>query len=71
VNHAVELNKVIIRDANLPPAVNSFSEEFAGCAVASLIDFFFGYNQIEFDIKSRDITAFMTPIELLRQTTLP
>ena len=70
VNYAVELNKVTIRDANLFPAVNSFSEEFAGYAVISLIDFFSGYDQIELDVKSRDMTAFMIPIGLLRQTTL-
>jgi hypothetical protein len=44
VNHAVEFNKVTIRDANLPPAVNFFSEEFAGYTVISLINFFFGYD---------------------------
>ena len=44
VNYAVKLNKVTIRDANLFPAVNSFSEEFAGYAVTFLINFFFGYD---------------------------
>lgn len=40
VNAAMSINKVTIWDANLPPAVDEFSEEFAGMAVASLIDFF-------------------------------
>jgi hypothetical protein len=44
VNHAVKFNKITIRDANLFPAVNSFSEEFAGYTVVSLIDFFSGYD---------------------------
>ena len=44
VNYAVELNRVIIKNANLLPAVNSFSKEFAGFAVISLINFFFGYD---------------------------
>ena len=39
------LNAVTWRDANLSPFVNEFSEEFAGCHIASLIDFYFGYNQ--------------------------
>jgi hypothetical protein len=69
VNHAVKLNRMIIRDANLLPAVDSFSEEFADCAIISLINFFFDYDQIEFDVKSRDITAFMIPIGFFRQTT--
>ena len=36
----------------------------------SLIDFFSRYNQIELDIRSRDLTAFQTPLGLLGQTTL-
>jgi hypothetical protein len=36
-----------------------------------LIDFFSGYDQIEFDSRCRDLTAFMTPLGLLRQTNLP
>jgi hypothetical protein len=68
VNHTVEFNKMIIRDANLLSAVNSFSEEFAGCIVVFLIDFFFDYDQIEFDIKSKDMTAFMISIKFFRQT---
>jgi hypothetical protein len=70
VNHAVKLNKMTIRDTNLPPAVDSFSEEFSGYTVISLINFFSGYDQIKLDIKSRNITAFITPIRFLRQTTL-
>jgi hypothetical protein len=39
--------------------------------MASLIDFFSGYDQVELDAKSRDLTGFQTPIGLLRMTTLP
>lgn len=39
VNVAVELNRVTVRDANLPPSADEFSEEFAGCAISSLIGF--------------------------------
>ncbi len=42
VNFAVELNRVTIRDANLPSSADEFSEEFAGCTISSLIDFFSG-----------------------------
>jgi hypothetical protein len=31
INAAIEINKRSIRDANLPPSVDEFSEEFAGC----------------------------------------
>ena len=71
VNAAMNINQVTIRDANMPPAVDEFAEEFAGMTITSLIDFFSGYDQIALDEKSRDLTAFMTPLGLLRQTTLP
>ena len=70
VNVVVELNRVTIKDANLPPSVDKFSEKFAGCAISSLIDFFSGYDQVELDEESRDLTAFMTPLGLMQMTTL-
>jgi len=71
VNAAMEINKHTVQDANLPLSVNEFSEEFASCQIASMIDFFSGYDQIELDAKSKDLTGFQTPIGLLRMTTLP
>ena len=71
VNAAMNMNGVTIRDANLPPNVEEFSEEFAGMLVASLIDFFSGYDQVTLAEKCRDLTAFMTPLGLLRMTRLP
>ncbi len=71
VNVAVELNRIIVRDANLPSSADEFSEEFAGCAISSLIDFFSGYDQVELDEESRDLTAFMALLGLGRMTTLP
>ena len=37
----------------------------------SLLDFFSGYDQVSLDVRSRDITAFSTPLGLVRQCTLP
>jgi hypothetical protein len=37
----------------------------------SLLDFFSGYDQVELHEDSRDITAFYTPLGLVRQCTLP
>jgi hypothetical protein len=52
------INKVTIQDTNMPPNIEEFLEEFVGCVVASLLNFFSRYNQALLDIKSRDITAF-------------
>ena len=71
VNIVVELNQVTVRDANLSPSTDEFSEEFAGYAISFLIDFFLGYNQVELDKESRDLTVFMTLLGLMRMTTLP
>ncbi len=60
VNVAVELNRVTIRDTNLPLSADELSLEFAGCTISSLIDFFSGKDQVELDEESRDLTAFMT-----------
>jgi len=65
VNTTISINKVTIRDANLPLVVDEFSKEFAGMSVASLIDFFSGYDQITLTEECRDLIAFMTPIRLL------
>ncbi len=56
---------------NLPPSVDEFLEEFARCAIALLIDFFSGYDQLVLVPECRDMTAFMTPLGLLRITTPP
>ena len=61
---------MIVRDANLLPSADKFSEEFTGCAILSLIDFFSGYDQVELDKKSWDLTRFMTPLGLMQMTTL-
>ena len=71
INGVIKMNTVTVRDTNVPPTVDEFSEEFAGCQVASLIDFFSGYDQVELDERCRDMTAMMTPLGLVRQITLP
>lgn len=70
INSATNINRVTIKDANLPPIADEFSEEFAGRAIGSYLDFFSGYDQMELDKLSRDLTAIMTDLGLLRQCTL-
>jgi hypothetical protein len=70
VNAAMEYNRYTIRDANLPPSVDEFSETFAGEAISSLVDLFSGYDQMPLDVRSRDVTAMQTPRGLLRYTRL-
>lgn len=55
----------------MPLSADEFSENFAGYQIVSLVDFFSGYDQVELDVRSRDMTVFITLLGLLRQTTLP
>ena len=71
VNDIQPLNGVTIRDSGMPPAVDEFSEDFAGYPITSAIDYFSGYYQISLDITCRDLTAFLTAYGLLRLTRLP
>ena len=57
----VLINIVIIRDTNFPLFINKFLEDFARYTIATLIDFFSRYNQVELHIDSRPLVAFITP----------
>lgn len=71
ISSAQRINAVTIRDASLPPAVDDFSEGFAVFPLVSLVDLFSGHDQCTLGEVSRDITAFHTPLGLMRMTTLP
>ena len=71
INDVQPLNNVTIRDSGMPPSVDEFSEDFAGYPITCAIDYYSGYNQISLDKGSRDYTAFLTALGLLRQTRLP
>ena len=64
----MNMNEVIIRDANLSLNVKKFLKKFASMLITSLIDFFFDYNQMTFIEKCRNLTTFMILFEFLRMT---
>lgn len=66
----MKLIQVTVKDANLPPSANEFSEEFTGCAISSFINFFLGYDHVELDKESRDLTVFITHLGLMQMATL-
>ncbi len=65
INPAIDMNRVTIRDTNMLPSLDKFAEGFDSCQMASMIDFFSGYDQVELDVGSRDMTVFQTPLGLL------
>ena len=66
INAAINMNEVIIRNVNLPFNVEKFLKEFAKMCVDFLIDFFSKYDQMILIEKSRDLTAFITFLNLFR-----
>jgi hypothetical protein len=66
----MEINRVIIRNANMSPSANEFAEKFSKYTIISLINFFFKYDQVELDLLNRDMTAFMIPLRLFKITIL-
>ncbi len=67
----MKINRVTIKDENLPPAINEFSEKFNNYTITSLIDFFSSYNQIKLDERSKNLINFYTPIRFYRMTIFP
>lgn len=65
------LNAVTIRDAGLPPIIDDFVEPFAGRQCYTVFDLFWGFDARKMDPACRDLTAFLTPLGLLRITSLP
>jgi hypothetical protein len=70
INVALKMNRVIIRDANLFSAIDEFSEKFADCAIVSLVNLFFEYDQLSLIEKCRDMIVFMISLDLVKMTTI-
>jgi hypothetical protein len=65
------LNQVTIRDAGQPPNLDNFVKPFSGSQCYTVFDLFWGFDARKMHTSSRDMTAFLTPIGLLRLTSLP
>jgi len=65
------LNGVTIRDAGMLPIVDDFVEGFSSRQCYTVFDLFWGFDARRIHPKSRDLTAFMTPLGLLQITSLP
>jgi len=65
------LNGVTIRDAGLPPILDDFVEACAGRQCYTVLDMQSGFDARKMDPASRDLTAFQTPLGLLRITSMP
>ena len=65
------LNEVSIMDSGVPPILDEFVESFAGRTIYTVLDMYWGFYARMVDPRSRDMTAFQTPLGELRITSLP
>ena len=71
VHDLQKLNGITIRDTGVPPILDEFVEAYAGRSVYSVLDMYWGFYARVLDPRSRDMTAFQTPLGVLRITSLP
>ena len=66
----MNINKIIIRNANLSSNYEDFVKDFTDIIMSLLLDFYADYNQIKLNQRLKNITAFQTFLELLKITTI-
>ena len=71
VHDLQKLNKVSIRDSGVPPILDEFVEAYAGRSVYTVLDMYWGFHARMLHEASRDMTAFQTPLGVLRIVSLP
>jgi len=71
VHDLQQLNSISVMDSGVPPILEEFVESFAGRAVYSVLDMYWGFYARTVDPKSRDMTAFQTPLGPMRIVSLP
>jgi len=65
VHDLQKLNGVTIRETGVPPILDEFVEAYAGQSIYSVLDMYWGFYARILDPKSRDMTAFQTPLGVL------
>lgn len=71
VHDLQKLNGVSIRDSGVPPILEEFVEAYAGRSVYTVLDMYWGFHARMLHEDSRDMTAFQTPLGVLRIVSLP
>ena len=71
VHDLQKLNGISIRDSGVPPILDEFVEAYAGRSVYTVLDMYWGFHARILHEDSRDMTAFQTPLGVLRIVSLP
>src|ERR1700722_3403646 len=70
VHNLQPLNAVTIRDSDIPSILDELVEPFAKRQYYTVFDLYWGYNTRKIYPTSRDLTTFLTPLDLLQITSL-
>lgn len=65
------LNKISICDSGMPPIIDDCIEPFSGRNYCTVFDLFWGFDAQKIDPRSRDLTVFLSPLGVLRLTSMP
>lgn len=65
------LNAATIKDASIPPRVETYAETFGGRSCYGIYDLFVGFDQRKLSESLRDLTTFQTPLGAKRLTVIP
>ena len=71
VHDLQKLNGVSIKDSGVPPILEEFVEAYAGRSIYTVLDMYWGFHARILDKDSRDMTAFQSPLGVLRLVSLP
>jgi hypothetical protein len=71
VHDLQKLNGISIKDAGVPPILEEFVEAYAGRSIYTVLDMYWGFHARMLHEDSRDMTAFQTPLGVLRLVSLP
>ena len=65
------LNAISLKESSIPPNLDQFVDQFLSGKCFTILDLHWGFDARKMDEASRDMTAFLTPLGLLRITSLP
>ena len=65
------LNAISLKESSIPPNLDQFVDQFLSGKYFTVLNLYWGFNARKMDEASRDMTAFLNPLELLCITSLP
>lgn len=71
VHDLQQLNHITLKEAGLPPNLDSFIEPFTARQCYTVLDTYWGFDAQKLNANSRDLTVFQTSLGLFCITFLP